>query len=120
MNLEETESAELVSMSICHTHREKKYFSFFRDFTKAKYLVWSNHLDLFKYLYPIYSLFSESIPVRTKKIDRDALRFSDLSNHTAAFTQAAVFITLSVHPILNMFHNSDVGFPPIKSGLILA
>jgi len=28
MNLEETESAELVSMSICHTHRGKKMIFF--------------------------------------------------------------------------------------------
>ncbi len=97
-----------------HTHTHERN-DLLRDFPKAKYFVWSNHLHLFKYLYPIYSLFSESIPVR-RKIDQDALRFSDLSNHTAAFPQAAVFITLSVHPILNclIFRNSDASFPPIK------
>ncbi len=97
-----------------HTHTHERN-DLLRDFPKAKYFVWSNHLHLFKYLYPIYSLFSESIPVR-RKIDQDALRFSDLSNHTAAFPQAAVFITVSVHPILNclIFRNSDASFPPIK------
>ncbi len=112
MHLEETESTELVKLNehLAHTHERNDLLS---DYPKAKYFVWSNHLHLFKYLYPIYSLFSESILVR-RKIDQDALRFSDLSNHTAAFTQAAVFITLSVHPILNclIFRNSDASFPP--------
>lgn len=114
MHLEETESAELVKLKehLVRTHKRTDLLS---DFPKAKYLVWSNHLHLFKYLHPIYSLFSESIPGR-RKIDQDALRFSDLFNHTAAFMQAAVFITLSVHPILNCltFCNSNSSFPPIK------
>lgn len=116
MNLEETESVELVQQleHLLHAHEKtkKKKKDLLSGFPKAKYFGWSNHLHLFKYLYPIYSLFSESISVKREKIDREALCFNDLSIHTAAFTQAVVFITLSVHPILNMFRNSDGSFLP--------